>query len=148
MKIVSNASEDQQQLGKFGEKMIEMLPNDLAFTVFVPSEEAFERDLKLWANDSLAAEKKMNDDDDTYAVLSRILGFSAVPRTIYSSTVDFGKEIDFDSLSGFRLDVRKEVDGMLVVNGVRSRRGDLRRGEIVVHVMDGVIMDADFQQSI
>jgi hypothetical protein len=37
-----------------------MLPQDLAFTVFVPSQRAFERDLRLRVKDSLVGEK-MND---------------------------------------------------------------------------------------
>jgi hypothetical protein len=36
-----------EAIGRFGEMMIEMLPEELAFTVFVPSHEAFERDLRL-----------------------------------------------------------------------------------------------------
>ncbi|KAK9283744.1 hypothetical protein L1049_011994 [Liquidambar formosana] len=132
------------RIGKFGEMMVEMLPEDLAFTVFVPSEKAFERDLRLRVSDSLVAEKF----NDTYAILSRILGFSAVPRTLLSVTVPFGKEISFDSVSGFGLYISKDLHGTLVVNRVRSQRVDLRSGEIVVHTMDGVIMDAEFEQSV
>jgi len=137
-------SVDDKFFGRFGEMMIEMLPQDLAFTVFVPSQRAFERDLRLRVNDSLVGEK-MND---TYAVVSRILGFSAVPRRLSSVTVPFGREISYDSISGFALYISKDVDGVLVVNRVRSERVDLRKREIVVHIMDGVIMDAEFEQSI
>lgn len=133
-----------EAIGKFGEMMIEMLPEDLAFTVFVPSEKAFERDLRLRVSDSLIAEKR----NDTYAVISRILGFSAVPRTLSSTMVTSGKDISFDSLSGFTLYISKDVDGMLVVNRIRSERVDIRRREIVVHIMDGVIMDAEFEQAV
>lgn len=124
--------------------MLEMLPEDLAFTVFVPSEEAFERDLRLQANESFVGEK-MND---TYAVVSRILGFSAVPRSLISVSMPFEKEVLYDSISGFMLSVSKDVDGMLVVNRVRSQRVDLRKKELIVHVMDGVVMDAEFEQSV
>ncbi|CAK7325821.1 unnamed protein product [Dovyalis caffra] len=133
-----------EAIGKFGEMMIEMLPADLAFTVFVPSEKAFERDLRLRVNDSLVEEKR----NDTYAVVSRILGFSAVPRTLSSATMPSGKEVFYDSLSGFTLYILKDVDGMLVVNRIRSEKVDLRRREIVVHIMDGVIMDAEFEQAV
>ncbi|KAJ0102524.1 hypothetical protein Patl1_06543 [Pistacia atlantica] len=81
------------ELGKFVEMMVGMLPEDLAFTVFVPSEKAFERDLRLRVNHDLE-------------------------------------------------------DAMLVVNRVKSERVDLKKGKIVVHIMDGVIMDADFEQSV
>ncbi|KAJ6718013.1 FASCICLIN DOMAIN PROTEIN [Salix purpurea] len=133
-----------EAIGRFGEMMIEMLPEDLAFTVFVPSEKAFQRDLKLQLNDSLVAEKR----NDTYAVVSRILGFSAVPHTLSSTTVSSSKEVFYDSLSGFTLYISKDLDGMLVVNRIRSEMVDLKRGEIIVHIMDGVIMDAEFEQAV
>ncbi|GAU36364.1 hypothetical protein TSUD_212800 [Trifolium subterraneum] len=131
-------------LGKFGEMMIEMLPQDLAFTVFVPSEEAFKRDLRLSVNDSL----KQDKFNDTYAIVSRVLGFSVVPRTLCSVDLRFGEVLSYDSLSGFPLYVSKDVDGMVVVNRIRSEIVDVRKNEIVVHVLDGVIMDADFEQSV
>ncbi|XP_058759983.1 uncharacterized protein LOC131633287 [Vicia villosa] len=131
-------------LGRFGEMMIEMLPQDLAFTVFVPSEEAFKRDLHLSVDDSL----KQDRFNDTYAIVSRVLGFSAVPRTVWSVDLRFGEVVNYESLSGFSLYVSKGVDGMVVVNRVRSEIVDVRKREIVVHVLDGVIMDADFEQSV
>lgn len=131
-------------LGMFGKMMVEMLPNDLAFTVFVPSERAFERDLRLRANHNFSQEEW----DNTYATVSRVLGFSAVPRKIYSDSVLVGKEISFDSISGFTLYISKDLDGVLVVNSVRSERVGVEKGEVVVHTMDGVIMDAEFEQSV
>lgn len=133
-----------ERIGKFGEMVIQMLPEDLAFTVFLPSEKAFERDLRLDLNDSLIGEK----GSDTYAVLTRILGFSAVPRLIYSDNVSYVKEIDFDSLAGFTLYISRDLDGMIVVNGIRSEKMDLQKGKLVLHTMDGVIMDAEFEQSV
>ncbi|XP_030930011.1 uncharacterized protein LOC115955804 [Quercus lobata] len=137
-------SENEKFIGRFGGMMIEMLPEDLAFTVFVPSQKAFERDLRLRVNDGLVGEK-MND---TYAIVSRVMGFSAVPRTLSSVMVPVGGEVSYDSISGFPLYITKGIDGMLVVNRIRSERVDIRKGEIVVHVMDGVIMDAEFEQSV
>lgn len=131
-------------LGKFGEMMVEMLPQDLAFTVFVPSEEAFKRDLRLSVNDNL----KQDKFNDTYAIVSRVLGFSVVPRTLCSVDLRFGEVVSYDSLSGFPLFVSKDVDGMIVVNRIKSKIVDVRKNEIVVHVLDGVIMDADFEQSV
>ncbi|KAL3523947.1 hypothetical protein ACH5RR_016781 [Cinchona calisaya] len=134
-----------ESIGKFGEMVIEMLPEDLPFTVFLPSEKAFERILRLRLNDSLVGEKA----DDTYAILTRILGFSAVPRTINSVNVPYDQEIDFDSLAGFTLYISRDVDGMLVVNRVRAERLNLQKSRnILVHIMDGVIMDADFEHSV
>lgn len=132
------------KLCKFGEMMVEMLPQDLAFTVFVPSEEAMNRDLRLRVDDNLKPDKF----NDTYAILTRILGFSAVPRALSSVNVRCGELVSYDSISGFPLYISKDIDGMLVVNRIRSQVVDVRKREIVVHVMDGVIMDADFEQSV
>ncbi|GAB4849529.1 hypothetical protein Ancab_004323 [Ancistrocladus abbreviatus] len=135
---------ENRGFGKLGEMMVELLPCELAFTVFVPSEKAFERDLRLHVNSSLVADQR----DDTDAILSRVLGFSAIPRKIYSNSLRVGEEISFDSVSGFRLYIHKLLDGSLVVNGVRSAWVDMSKREIVVHIMDGVIMDAEFEQSV
>ena len=143
-KIRSRKVPHDFKLGKFGGMMVEMLPQDLAFTVFVPSEEAFKRDLRLFANDSLKPDKY----NDTYAIVTRVLGFSAVPRALYSARVRLGELVSYDSISGFPLYISKDIDGMLVVNRIRSEIVDFRKGEILVHVMDGVIMDADFEQSV
>ncbi|KAB1217769.1 hypothetical protein CJ030_MR3G014821 [Morella rubra] len=137
-------SENEKRIGRFGEMMVDMLPEDLAFTLFVPSQKAFERDLRLRLNDSLVGEKL----DDTYAVVSRILGFSAVPRTLSSVALPYGRQVAYDSISGFTLYISKDRDGMLFVNRIRSERVDLKKGEIVIHIMDGVIMDSEFEQSI
>ncbi|KAF6160445.1 hypothetical protein GIB67_019214 [Kingdonia uniflora] len=72
-----------------------MLPDDLAFTVFVPSEKAFKRDLQLWANSS-----------------------SAIPRSLLSVDVPLGKEVTFDSISGFKLYVSRESNGAIATNRV------------------------------
>ncbi|KAK6933046.1 FAS1 domain [Dillenia turbinata] len=131
-------------LGKLGEMIVEMLPTDLAFTVFVPSVRAFDRDLGLVAGKSLAAE----NFNDTYAILTRIMAFSTVPRMITSAAVPSKREVSFDSISGFTLYISKDSNGMLVVNGVRSNYVDIKRGELVIHVMNGVIMDAEFELSV
>lgn len=132
-------------LGELGNLMAGMLPDDLAFTVFVPSEKAFGRDLRIWCNDTSMG---LTEKNNTLATISRILGFSAVPQKLHSVELPVGKEVVVDSISGFKLYVLKESDGTVVVNRVRSVRVDLRKGEIVLHIMDGVIMDADFEQSV
>lgn len=141
---IKHNSLKNKELGKFGEMMIEMLPQDLVFTAFLPSDSAFERDLGLSVNGSLTKDKV----NDTYAIVSRVLGFSVVPFRVVSGGVELGKELLCDSVSGFGLFVSKDVDGMLVVNRVKAERVDLQRGKIVVHVMDGVIMDAEFEQAV
>lgn len=125
------------KIGEFGGMVIKMLPEDLAFTLFLPSEEAIRRDLRLDRNDSNA-----------YAVLTRVLGFSSVPRRISSADLERGKQKRYDSISGLSLYVGKDMNENVVVNGVVSEEVDLRIGEITVHVMNGVVMDSDFEQSV
>ncbi|KAF7054743.1 hypothetical protein CFC21_062370 [Triticum aestivum] len=135
-------------LGEFGEMMVSMLPRDLAFTAFMPSPESFRRVLGLRHNDSAAGLKA---SDDTYAVVSRVLGFSAVPLRLRSGDVALrgtARLLDLDSVSGLKVHAWRDVDGALVVNGVRSECVDIVRDETVVHVMAGVLMDAEFERSL
>ncbi|XP_068667583.1 uncharacterized protein [Aristolochia californica] len=134
---------EKEKLGTFGKMMVEMLPDDLAFTVFVPSEKAFESELQLQANASLIEHEANN----TYAILSRVLSFSAVPQHLPSALVPFGSEILLASISGFRLFTSRRPDSVLVVNSVSAELVDIRKGEIIVHIMSGVIMDAEFEQA-
>lgn len=133
----------ETSLGELGLLMISMLPDNLPFTAFVPSEKAFHRVLKLQSNGSLTKDK-MND---TFAILSRIMGFCTIPQHILSESVPVLKELHLDSVSGFRIYMLKMSDGTLMANNIRSEQVDLRKGEIVVHVMEGVIMDAEFELS-
>ncbi|KAI3809122.1 hypothetical protein L1987_25091 [Smallanthus sonchifolius] len=103
LKKISKIPENNDRIGKFGEMMIEMLPQDLSFTIFVPSEFAFERDLRLRIDNSLAGEK----ENDTYAIRTTCIELCGCPMGNY-----------------------------------------LRKGEMVIHVMDGVIMEAEFEQSV
>ncbi|XP_044360242.1 uncharacterized protein [Triticum aestivum] len=135
-------------LGEFGDMMVSMLPRDLAFTAFVASPESFRRVLGLRHNDSAAGLKA---SDDTYAVVSRVLGFSAVPLRLRSGDVALhgtARLLDLDSVSGLKVHAWRDVDGALVVNGVRSECVDIVRDETVVHVMAGVLMDAEFERSL
>ncbi|XP_042428395.1 uncharacterized protein LOC122015518 [Zingiber officinale] len=135
--------ETVEGLGEFGDMMLTMLPDDLAFTVFAPSEEAIRQSLKLKPHDSLSKDKYNN----TYAIISRVMGFSTVPQHIPSETIPSHTERAFDSISGLKLYAWKDFDGTLVVNGIRSATVDMRKSEIIVHIMNGVLMDAAFEQS-
>ncbi|KAG2542235.1 hypothetical protein PVAP13_9NG847100, partial [Panicum virgatum] len=120
---------------------------DLPFTVFVPSPDSFRRVLKLRGFNASAAAAE--GDDSTSAVLSRVLGFSAVPLRLLAADVPpRGPARLLDSVSGLRIRAsRDDARGALVVNGVRSECADIVRGETVVHVVAGVLMDADFERS-
>lgn len=142
-KLIPGKSKTKVGLGELEELMVSMLPDDLPFTVFAPSEDAFERFLQLRANISLAEDKRNN----TVAILSRVMGFSAIPHHLSSIMVPIQKEISFDSVSGYTLYAWRASNGTLIVNNVRSERVDVRKGATIVHIMDGVIMDAEFKQS-
>ncbi|CAM0872190.1 unnamed protein product [Alopecurus aequalis] len=132
-------------LGEFGDLMMSMLPRDLPFTAFVPSPESFQRVLKLRPNNSTAEAKT---SEDTYAVVSRVLGFSAVPQRLRSADVPLRGRVQLlDSVSGLKMYAWKDADGALFLNGVRSECVDIVRDDTVVHVMAGVLMDAEFERS-
>lgn len=130
-------------LGKIAKIMVSMLPDDLAFTIFVPSEEAFASVLNLTVANDLTSEKW----NDTVAILSRVVGFSTIPQHLSSAVTSNGKEMVYDSISGFRLYTWKDSIGRLVVNDICSEQNDIWSREIIVHIMSGVIMDAEFEQA-
>lgn len=144
-------------LGELGDAMVSMLPRDLPFTVFVPSADSFARVLRLHGSSSNASAAAAGGEaaasdagSNTYAILSRVLGFSAVPRRLLAADVPprgAGTVRLLDSVSGLRLYAARDARGALVVNGVRSECVDMVRGDTVVHVMAGVLMDAEFERS-
>ncbi|CAL4938457.1 unnamed protein product [Urochloa decumbens] len=139
-------------LGELGDAMVAMLPRDLPFTVFVPSPGSFRRVLKMQgrASNASAAGGEEVGGDSADAVLSRVLGFSAVPRRLLAADVPprgAATRLALDSVSGLRIHASRDARGALVVNGVRSECVDVVRGETVVHVVAGVLMDAEFERS-
>ncbi|OEL17251.1 hypothetical protein BAE44_0021726 [Dichanthelium oligosanthes] len=128
-------------LGELGDGMVSMLPEDLPFTVFVPSRDSFGRVLGLQRSNASAGAE---GDNNTYAVLSRVLGFSAVPRRLLAA--DVPPRLPLDSVSGLRIHASRDERGELVVNGLRSECVDAVRGETMVHVIAGVLMDAEFER--
>uniref|UniRef100_A0A0E0CXN5 Cyclin N-terminal domain-containing protein n=1 Tax=Oryza meridionalis TaxID=40149 RepID=A0A0E0CXN5_9ORYZ len=151
-----NCDDMTASLGEFGDMMVSMLPKNLAFTVFVPSPESFRRVLKLRRPNDSAVDGNVADDDATYAVVSRVLGFSAVPRRLRAADVVPPRRRQqvvavapvLESVSGLRISAwRRDVDGALVVNGVPSECVDIvKERDIIVHVMAGVLMDAEFER--
>jgi hypothetical protein len=126
-----------------------MLPKDLPFTVFVPSPGTFRRVLGLQQGRNASAATEGANDDNTYVVLSRVLGFSAVPgRLLAADAPPHGAaRLVLDSVSGMRIHTYRDARGALVINGVRSECVDVVRGETVAHVIAGVLMDAEFERS-
>lgn len=150
------AVDDPVALGFSGEIMVGMLPYDLPFTVFVPSEQYFRRILEpkivngaKAVDGNFTKEASVNStSDNTIAIISRILGFSAVPLHLPSKSVPLNGELIVDSLSGFRLQLARVSTGVMFVNNISCEATDARRGQIIVHVVRGVIMDAEFEQSV
>lgn len=139
-----------QSVGAFGDMMIAMLgPTDVPFTLFVPSHAAFLNVSSIFRR----IEEKGEELDITetnspiYAVMSHLLSFSAVPKPILSKHVPVVKEVVYESLSGFLLSLTRVPGRGLLVNNVTCAATDLRRGRFVIHVLNGVLMDFEFEQS-
>ncbi|KMZ68503.1 Fasciclin-like domain-containing protein [Zostera marina] len=144
------AEGEESRIGTLGETMVRMLPDDLPFTVFVPSSESFKTVLNIIEE----PQAKSNLSNDTLAILSRLMGFSTVPHHLLSQDLLISQKQTFDSVSGFKLRVNKKhlKDGRtatLVVNSINSIYVDIRmpKTDTIVHIMDGVIMDPQFALS-
>lgn len=144
-------------LGRFGELMLGFLREDLPFTVFIPSPSSFDSMLQAMSQRSNTSDNPTSNttiltdpfEENNYAVISRVFGFSSVPRRILSRMVPLNGEMDFDSVSGFRLNLaRMHPKGTLVVNSLACNTVDIIRGSITIHLVDGVLMDSEFEQSV
>ncbi|KAJ4806108.1 Periostin [Rhynchospora pubera] len=132
-------------LGAFGDKMVSMLPPDLPFTLFLPSPSSFQKILRLDPATSLAPDTATLNN--TLAILSRVLAFSAVPQLLPARGLPVRMPISVDAVSGLKLLAWRDLDGTVVVNGIRSECVNIRKGELIVHVIAGVLMDPEFEQS-
>ncbi|KAJ1694541.1 hypothetical protein LUZ63_011239 [Rhynchospora breviuscula] len=132
-------------LGAFGDKMVSMLPPDLPFTLFLPSPSSFQKILRLDPATSLASDTATLNN--TLAILSRLLAFSAVPQLLPARGLPVRMPISVDAVSGLKLLAWRDLDGTVVVNGIRSECVNIRKGELIVHVIAGVLMDPEFEQS-
>lgn len=141
-------------LGRYGELMLTFLRPDLPFTVFIPSPSSFESMLvtinrRFNTSGTFSPNSTISEEESNYAVISRVFGFSAVPRRILSGMVPCKGEMGIESVSGFRLNVaRLPPKGALVVNNLACSTVDIMRESIVIHLVDGVLMDSDFEQSV
>jgi hypothetical protein len=128
--------------------MASVLPKDLTFTVFVLSPRTFRRVLGLQQGHNASAAAEGDNDDNNYTVLSRVLGFSTVPRRLLAADASprGAMRLALDSVSGLRIHTYRHARGALVVSGVRSECVDVVRGETdTCH--RGVLMDAEFERS-
>jgi hypothetical protein len=151
-------------LGPFGDLMLSFLPPDLAFTIFIPTPAAFESLMEAIgdvepsgkASDRNLARLRSNasyslqEGKRNHALISRIFGFSAAPIRMVSSMIPpTGTMVEIESLSGFRLNlVRALPEGTLLVNNLVCSTVDISRGPIVIHLVEGVLMESEFERSV
>ncbi|KAG6558244.1 hypothetical protein Mapa_000427 [Marchantia paleacea] len=160
-----------RKLGRFGTMMVEMVAQDLPFTIFVPIEAAAERLARSCARNVDVMENEIVQRGDTgeatatnttrksadreasisrclNAVVSRIMSFSTVPKRLKSSAVPEGREIELESLSGYKLYLARDPRRGLVVNNHTFVAADIGNGLLVIHIIDGVLMDSMFERSV
>lgn len=141
-------------VGRYGELMLTFLRPDLPFTVFIPKQSSFESMLlasnpRFNTSGTVSPNSTNDEEENNYAVISRVFGFSAVPKRILSGMVPFKGEMAVESVSGFRLNVaRLPTTGTLVVNNLACIAVDIIKESIVIHFVDGVLMDSEFEQSV
>ncbi|KAH7444370.1 hypothetical protein KP509_02G076000 [Ceratopteris richardii] len=134
--------------------MLSFVRSDLPFTLFIPRPSVLESILLPTNNRHNASHITsqnvfISPKSNAYAVISRIFGFSAVPFRIFSGMVAVDSEMIYESVSGFRLNLIKATPkGTLTVNNLDCITVDIMKGSVVVHIVDGILMDADFEQSI
>ncbi|BBN08384.1 hypothetical protein MPTK1_4g11150 [Marchantia polymorpha subsp. ruderalis] len=159
--------EGGRKLGRFGTMMVEMVAQDLPFTIFVPTEAAAERlarsctrNVDYALNENVkkggsaanttrtSADREASISRCLTAVVSRIMSFSTVPKQLKSSAVPEGRETELESLSGYKLYLARDSRRGLVVNNLTFVAADIGQGLLVIHLIDGVLMDSMFEQSV
>lgn len=138
-----------RSVGVFGDAMVAMLGStDDPFTIFVPSHAAFlNASWSMFRKDVELGHLLSDANSAAYAVMSHLLSFSAVPRPILSKHIPYGKEVVYETLSGFVLSMTRVRGRGLLVNNITCAETDLRRGRLVIHVLNGVVMDSEFELS-
>jgi hypothetical protein len=88
-----------------------MLPKDLTFTVFVLSPRTFHRVIGLQQGHNASTAAEGDSDDHNYTVLSRVLGFSTVPRLVLAvDALPCGAtRLALDSVSGLRIHTYRDA---------------------------------------
>ncbi len=107
----------------------QMLDEDKGpFTVFAPTDEAFEKLPKGTVEDLLKPENKEK--------LAGILAYHVVPSKVMAADV---KTMKAPTANGAELDVKAE-DGKVTVNGAKVVKTDIAASNGVIHVIDTVLM--------
>ncbi|KAJ7564903.1 hypothetical protein O6H91_02G038900 [Diphasiastrum complanatum] len=145
-------------LGRLGSMMVDMLDLDLPFTLFAPSESYFHSLLarqkpasrnqeEAILGSSVNLTQTAEDKEEVYAIVSRILGFSAVPKLIQAQAVPLGGEMELESISGYKLYLSKDANRGFLVNNLTWEVCEFKRGQLMVHLVSGVLMDSEFERS-
>lgn len=117
--------------------LVETLSGEGPFTVFAPTDAAFEAAL---ADMGITAEELLANPD-----LAGILTYHVVPGKLMAADVIAAVEAGggtatVETVNGATIDVTV-VDGVVTLNGTATvTAADLEAGNGVVHVIDGVIM--------
>lgn len=148
------APDGSLHLGLFGETMVAMLGStDLPFTIFVPSKATFQKFFRIFPelSDEQAEKSSLvisaDNNSDVYAALSRVFSFSAIPKPIFSHDLSEEQEIEAEALSGYKLYLSRVPGKGVLVNNLVCEFTDLRRGRVVMHVVNGVLLDPAFRRS-
>ncbi len=111
--------------------LVETLQGDGPFTVFAPTNAAFEQAL---ADLGLTAEELLASED-----LAGILTYHVVPGKILAADAIAADGTAVATVNGDTFDVTV-VDGMVMVDGATVTTVDLEAGNGVVHIIDAVIL--------
>ena len=108
--------------------LVETLSGDGPFTVFAPTNEAFEA-LPEGTIDELLA--------DPSGALTDVLTYHVVEGAVFSGDLESG---EVPTVNGATLDVVVNDDGTVTVNGVNVVVADIEASNGVIHVIDGVLV--------
>ncbi|CAI5929435.1 unnamed protein product [Closterium sp. NIES-65] len=126
----------------FSGAMAGMLSSDEPFTLFAPSDD-FLLDISSVFH-KYPRTKEMIDP-----MLSRLVGYSAVPRRIPAADIPLGAFERLESITGFIINVGRDPrTGRIFANGVPSKQVDILEGQLVVHLIDGMLGPLDFVESV
>ena len=112
-------------------QLLDTLEADGPFTVFAPTNDAFEA---LLATGNITEEQLLGVSD-----LGEILTTHVVPGEILAEDAIAADGTSIESVSGAMIDI-DVVDGVVVINGTAMViAADLTAGNGVVHVIDGIL---------
>jgi len=112
-------------------ELVETLQGQGPFTVFAPTNAAFEQAL---ADLGLTAEELLASPD-----LSGILTYHVVAGKIFAADAIAADGTEIETVNGDTISV-SVVDGMVMIDGATVTTADLEAGNGVVHVIDSVIL--------